>query len=220
VTAASPATAIPGFLIQSSAQVSDEVWVNGAYTRDDLDITAQVHEGVNSVAFKVYPNDPNKDLSMGWIEGGRPQRLGRRGVGRRRPHGQPVAGRVDHVDGVVPDRGPEGDAGAQHVVLPADVRLPHDEAARLPSLGRPSAVPRPGRPGDPELDPVRQAVEHLRAPQRLGQELHRLEDQMARTPRSPFTAGQRNRVVLDPERGQHGAWRAHVNDSVRSVRAG
>jgi exo-1,4-beta-D-glucosaminidase len=42
--------------------------VNGAYTRHDLDITAQVHAGANSVAFKVYPNDPNKDLSMGWID--------------------------------------------------------------------------------------------------------------------------------------------------------
>jgi exo-1,4-beta-D-glucosaminidase len=42
--------------------------VNGAYTRHDLDVTAQVHEGLNSVAFKVYPNDPNKDLSMGWID--------------------------------------------------------------------------------------------------------------------------------------------------------
>ena len=38
--------------------------VNGAYTRHDLDITAQVHDGANSVAFKVYPNDPTKDLSM------------------------------------------------------------------------------------------------------------------------------------------------------------
>jgi exo-1,4-beta-D-glucosaminidase len=42
--------------------------VNGAYTRHELDVTAQVHQGVNSVAFKVYPNDPNKDLSMGWID--------------------------------------------------------------------------------------------------------------------------------------------------------
>ena len=56
-----------------------DVWVNGtkvaantevagAYTRHDLDVTAQVHPGVNSVALKVYPNDPNKDLSMGWID--------------------------------------------------------------------------------------------------------------------------------------------------------
>ncbi|WP_424923415.1 glycosyl hydrolase 2 galactose-binding domain-containing protein [Actinocrispum wychmicini] len=56
-----------------------DVWVNGtlvankdavtgAYTRHDLDVTAQVHAGANSVAFKVYPNDPNKNLTMGWID--------------------------------------------------------------------------------------------------------------------------------------------------------
>ncbi|TDD48215.1 carbohydrate-binding protein [Kribbella antibiotica] len=56
-----------------------DVWVNGvrgadknqvvgAYTRHDLDITAQVRAGSNSIAFKVYPNDPNRDLTMGWID--------------------------------------------------------------------------------------------------------------------------------------------------------
>jgi exo-1,4-beta-D-glucosaminidase len=56
-----------------------DVWINGtrvatstdvagAYTRHELDVTAQVHTGTNSVALKVYPNDPNKDLTMGWID--------------------------------------------------------------------------------------------------------------------------------------------------------
>jgi exo-1,4-beta-D-glucosaminidase len=52
----------------NGTRIATKDQVNGAYTRHDLDVTAQVHEGVNSVAFKVYPNDPNKDLSMGWID--------------------------------------------------------------------------------------------------------------------------------------------------------
>ena len=52
----------------NGTRIATKDQVNGAYTRHDLDVTAQVHEGVNSVAFKVYPNDPLKDLSMGWID--------------------------------------------------------------------------------------------------------------------------------------------------------
>ncbi|WP_310976651.1 MULTISPECIES: glycosyl hydrolase 2 galactose-binding domain-containing protein [unclassified Amycolatopsis] len=52
----------------NGTRVADKTQVNGAYTRHDLDITALVKAGTNSVAFKVYPNDPNKDLSMGWID--------------------------------------------------------------------------------------------------------------------------------------------------------
>ncbi|WNV86448.1 DUF5010 C-terminal domain-containing protein [Umezawaea sp. Da 62-37] len=52
----------------NGTRVATKDQVNGAYTRHDLDVTALVHEGVNAVAFKVYPNDPLKDLSMGWID--------------------------------------------------------------------------------------------------------------------------------------------------------
>ncbi|MFJ9786311.1 glycosyl hydrolase 2 galactose-binding domain-containing protein [Amycolatopsis sp. NPDC101161] len=52
----------------NGTRVADKTQVTGAYTRHDLDITALVKAGANSVAFKVYPNDPNKDLSMGWID--------------------------------------------------------------------------------------------------------------------------------------------------------
>ncbi len=52
----------------NGTRIATKDQVNGAYTRHDLDITAQVRAGVNSIAFKVYPNDPNKDLSMGWID--------------------------------------------------------------------------------------------------------------------------------------------------------
>ncbi|MFC9692377.1 CBM35 domain-containing protein [Kribbella sp. NPDC056951] len=52
----------------NGVRVADKNQVVGAYTRHDLDITAQVHAGSNSIAFKVYPNDPNRDLTMGWID--------------------------------------------------------------------------------------------------------------------------------------------------------
>ncbi|MFE0386094.1 sugar-binding domain-containing protein [Streptomyces bungoensis] len=42
--------------------------VTGAYTRHELDITALVRPGTNTVAFRVRPNDPNKNLTMGWID--------------------------------------------------------------------------------------------------------------------------------------------------------
>ncbi|OLE26434.1 MAG: exo-beta-D-glucosaminidase [Actinobacteria bacterium 13_1_20CM_3_71_11] len=56
-----------------------DVWVNGtrvatktdiagAYPNHEVDITSAVHSGTNSVAFKIYPNDPNKNLTMGWID--------------------------------------------------------------------------------------------------------------------------------------------------------
>ncbi len=56
-----------------------DVWVNGTrvashtdiagmYPRHELDVTGQLHAGTNSVAFKVYPNDPNKNLTTGWID--------------------------------------------------------------------------------------------------------------------------------------------------------
>ena len=56
-----------------------DVWVNGTrlatnaqitgvYPRHELDLTALVHPGTNSIAFKVYPNDPNKNFTMGWID--------------------------------------------------------------------------------------------------------------------------------------------------------
>jgi exo-1,4-beta-D-glucosaminidase len=52
----------------NGTRVATKDQVTGAYTRHDLDITALVHDGVNGVAFKVYPNDPENDLSMGWID--------------------------------------------------------------------------------------------------------------------------------------------------------
>lgn len=40
----------------------------GAYTRHELDSTDLVKAGTNTVAFEVQPNDPRKNLTMGWID--------------------------------------------------------------------------------------------------------------------------------------------------------
>ncbi|WP_157254321.1 glycosyl hydrolase 2 galactose-binding domain-containing protein [Nonomuraea typhae] len=54
-----------------------DVWVNGtqvvtgaagAYTRHERDITPQVRPGVNSIAFRISPNNPNSHLTIGWID--------------------------------------------------------------------------------------------------------------------------------------------------------
>ncbi|MEZ0076901.1 glycosyl hydrolase 2 galactose-binding domain-containing protein, partial [Planotetraspora sp. GP83] len=54
-----------------------DVWVNGtqvatgiqgAYTHSEINVTSLVHSGVNSVAFRISPNDPNKHLTTGWID--------------------------------------------------------------------------------------------------------------------------------------------------------
>ncbi|MBL1084617.1 exo-beta-D-glucosaminidase [Streptomyces actinomycinicus] len=49
-------------------RVAEAARVAGAYTRHELDITALVRSGTNTVAFRVQPNDPNKKLTMGWLD--------------------------------------------------------------------------------------------------------------------------------------------------------
>ncbi len=49
-------------------QVATSSQVAGMYTHHEFDLTSIVHSGVNSIAFKVYPNDPNRDLTTGWID--------------------------------------------------------------------------------------------------------------------------------------------------------
>ncbi|WP_214327765.1 glycosyl hydrolase 2 galactose-binding domain-containing protein [Nonomuraea sediminis] len=69
-------TGLRTFLDYSGVISGADVWVNGtkvdtvtgAYAHHELDVTAQVHPGVNSVAFKVNPNDPKANLTIGWID--------------------------------------------------------------------------------------------------------------------------------------------------------
>ncbi|MER6565949.1 exo-beta-D-glucosaminidase [Streptomyces sp. NPDC001093] len=49
-------------------QVAQAADTTGAYTRHELDITSLVRSGTNTVAFRIRPNDPDKDLTMGWID--------------------------------------------------------------------------------------------------------------------------------------------------------
>lgn len=73
--------------------------VAGAYTRHELDITSLVRAGTNTVAFRVQPNDPNKNLTMGWLDWLQPPPDQNMGIVRdvlvRR--GGPVALRDAHV---------------------------------------------------------------------------------------------------------------------------
>ncbi|WP_181808098.1 glycoside hydrolase family 2 protein [Streptomyces shenzhenensis] len=73
--------------------------VTGAYTRHELDVTSLVRAGTNTVAFRIRPNDPDRNLTMGWIDWLQPppdQNMGivRDVVVRR---GGPVALRDAHV---------------------------------------------------------------------------------------------------------------------------
>ena len=52
----------------NGTQVAAKADIAGVYPRHELDLTSVVHAGANSVAFKVYPNDPDKNLTMGWID--------------------------------------------------------------------------------------------------------------------------------------------------------
>ncbi|MFH9089559.1 glycosyl hydrolase 2 galactose-binding domain-containing protein [Streptomyces sp. NPDC017673] len=80
-------------------QVAKAAEVTGAYTRHELDITSLVRSGTNTVAFRIRPNDPLKDLTMGWIDWIQPPPDQNMGIVRdvlvRR--GGPVALRDAHV---------------------------------------------------------------------------------------------------------------------------
>ncbi|WP_330341706.1 glycoside hydrolase family 2 protein [Streptomyces sp. NBC_00557] len=73
--------------------------VTGAYTRHELDVTSLVRPGANTVALRVRPNDPDADLTMGWIDWLQPPPDRNMGIVRdvlvRR--GGPVALRDAHV---------------------------------------------------------------------------------------------------------------------------
>ncbi|MGW7382404.1 glycoside hydrolase family 2 protein [Streptomyces sp. NPDC054794] len=80
-------------------QVAKAADVAGAYTRHELDVTSLVRSGTNTVAFRIRPNEPNKNLTMGWIDWLQPPPDENMGIVRdvlvRR--GGPVALRDAHV---------------------------------------------------------------------------------------------------------------------------
>ncbi|QTD96380.1 glycoside hydrolase family 2 protein [Streptomyces cyanogenus] len=49
-------------------QVATAADVTGTYTHHELDITSLVRSGTNTVAFRIRPNDPYKDLTIGWLD--------------------------------------------------------------------------------------------------------------------------------------------------------
>ncbi|MBK3573437.1 exo-beta-D-glucosaminidase [Streptomyces sp. MBT65] len=80
-------------------RIAEAADVNGAYTQHELDVTSLVRSGTNTVAFRIRPNDPNKNLTMGWIDWLQPPPDQNMGIVRdvlvRR--GGPVALRDAHV---------------------------------------------------------------------------------------------------------------------------
>ncbi|RPF30787.1 glycosyl hydrolase 2 galactose-binding domain-containing protein [Streptomyces sp. TLI_185] len=80
-------------------QVATAKDVTGAYTHHELDVTSLVHAGSNTVAFRIQPNDPDKNLTMGWIDWLQPPPDENMGIVRdvlvRR--GGPIALRDAHV---------------------------------------------------------------------------------------------------------------------------
>ncbi|MFF7989036.1 exo-beta-D-glucosaminidase [Kitasatospora xanthocidica] len=49
-------------------QIATQDQIAGMYTAHELDITAHVRQGLNTVAFRIKPNDPKKDFTSGWID--------------------------------------------------------------------------------------------------------------------------------------------------------
>ncbi|MFE2139570.1 sugar-binding domain-containing protein, partial [Streptomyces sp. NPDC059466] len=49
-------------------RVADATKVAGAYTHHELDITSLVRAGTNTVAFRIRPNRPDQNLTIGWID--------------------------------------------------------------------------------------------------------------------------------------------------------
>lgn len=80
-------------------QVASASAVVGAYTHHELDVTGVVRAGANAVAFRIKPNNPRKNLTVGWLDWLQPPPDENMGIVRdvlvRR--GGPVALRDAHV---------------------------------------------------------------------------------------------------------------------------
>lgn len=49
-------------------QVAKSAEVTGVYPRHEIDITSLMKAGTNTVAFRVQPNEPTRNLSMSWLD--------------------------------------------------------------------------------------------------------------------------------------------------------
>ncbi|MFJ9344684.1 glycosyl hydrolase 2 galactose-binding domain-containing protein [Streptomyces sp. NPDC101733] len=49
-------------------RIASAATVAGLYPRHEIDVTALVRAGVNTIAFRVRPNDPRKHLTVGWLD--------------------------------------------------------------------------------------------------------------------------------------------------------
>lgn len=49
-------------------KIADHAAVAGAYPVHEFDVTRWVHDGVNTLALRVHPVDPQLDFSMGWVD--------------------------------------------------------------------------------------------------------------------------------------------------------
>ena len=49
-------------------QVADRATVAGAYPVHEFDVSALVREGVNTLALRVYPANPQQALAIGWVD--------------------------------------------------------------------------------------------------------------------------------------------------------
>ncbi|MFE2143070.1 exo-beta-D-glucosaminidase [Streptomyces sp. NPDC059456] len=80
-------------------QIATAAAVAGAYTRHEFDVTELVRAGTNAVAFRISPNNPRKNLTLGWLDWLQPPPDENMGIVRdvlvRR--GGPVALRDAHV---------------------------------------------------------------------------------------------------------------------------
>ncbi|MBS0381961.1 MAG: glycoside hydrolase family 2, partial [Proteobacteria bacterium] len=49
-------------------KIADRAAVEGAYPVHEFDVTRWVQDGVNTLALRVHPADPQLDFSMGWVD--------------------------------------------------------------------------------------------------------------------------------------------------------
>ncbi|WTA95143.1 exo-beta-D-glucosaminidase [Streptomyces avidinii] len=104
-------------------QVASAAEVAGMYTRHELDISALVRAGTNTVAFRIHPNDPRKHLTLGWLDWLQPPPDANMGLVR---------------DVVVRRRGPVSLHDA-HVVTHLHMPSPRAASAAAPAPASPAA---------------------------------------------------------------------------------